>query len=236
MKIRFIGFGGAFDTHLVNSAAIASHSGTHTLIDCGHSVFPALKNSGAIQHVDQVVITHLHDDHVGSLSAFAIYYSKVLQKGPLPIFGATDEFAARIRELLCFSLVEPERYARIGSLNQAQGEILAIDTRDRHMVGLNTYAFVFKENDESLVYSGDLGDCDYLFGELESMKIRPNWVFHELSYTPGARGHTYFGDLVKWASDYAIFGYHCDPDRNPDENPIPLVAGIPEFLWQKERV
>ncbi|MCB9231569.1 MAG: ribonuclease Z [Bacteroidia bacterium] len=231
MEIRFLGFGGAFDTHLVNSSAIVSHSGVRTLIDCGHSVFPFLKNSGAIHQIDQVVITHLHDDHVGSLSALAIYFSKVLGKGPLPVLCANPEFLEKVRLFFTLSLVNPKPYCNLLLLPEGRGDISAIDTKSLHMEGLHTFAFVFREQSSSIVYSGDLGQCDYLFAELNHLNLPDPVIFHEISYQPDSRGHTYFMDLEKWTRIYPVYGYHCDPDLNPDSNPIPLVAHSPEFLW-----
>lgn len=236
MKIRFLGFGGAFDTHLTNSSALVSHSGIHTLIDCGHSVFPFLNNSGAINLIDQVVLTHLHDDHVGSLSALAIFYSMVLKKGPLQIFVATPEFESQIRKLLAVSLINIDRYANIRLLSEAKGEISAIDTQNLHMEGLLSFSYVFREENQAVVYSGDLGDCDFLLEKIEKMGLSEVLVFHELSFDVGARGHTHYLDLGKWLDKYQIYGYHCDPARNPVENRVPLVANFPEFLWEGSEI
>jgi ribonuclease BN (tRNA processing enzyme) len=107
LGIRFVGTGGAFDVELGNSAAIVSMAEANYLVDCGHSVFPRLVQLGLVSKIDGILITHLHDDHVGSLSSLVLYHSLVLQKGRMKIYVPSADFQASLSALLSHSLGDP---------------------------------------------------------------------------------------------------------------------------------
>jgi len=82
LKVEVIGSGGAFDTELINSSFYITCAGTNMLFDCGYNVFPHLKEHKPeiLEEMDFVVITHLDDDHVGSLKSLLYYRYFVLGK------------------------------------------------------------------------------------------------------------------------------------------------------------
>src|SRR6476620_12731134 len=70
MKIRFLGIGGAFIPEFGSSSAVVeTGAGTLTLIDAGCSTYADLRRTGLIETITDIVVTHLHDDHVGSLGS-----------------------------------------------------------------------------------------------------------------------------------------------------------------------
>ena len=56
------------------------------LIDCGESIFERLIESGLLESVESInlMITHTHSDHIGSLRSLAMYSFYTLHK-PLSI-------------------------------------------------------------------------------------------------------------------------------------------------------
>jgi glyoxylase-like metal-dependent hydrolase (beta-lactamase superfamily II) len=198
-------------------------------VDCGHSVFPRLVQTGLADRIDAVLITHLHDDHVGSLSSFILYHSLVLKKGKLKIIYQSDAFLTILKDFLSFSLGRPEERVEFVEISEFP-EVGAIDTFGQHVPGMSTWAFFFREGDEFVVYSGDLGNPTALFAELDSFQLlgKP-LVFHEMGFEQ-SYGHTWFKELEPYLDRYRIYGYHNDQNLNPPENRIPLVADTPEFL------
>jgi len=82
MKITVIGSGGAFDLQ-TNSSFLISQDDTmedSLLFDCGINVFAKLKKLGdkVIGSISNIYISHLDDDHVGSLRTLVYYRHYVL--------------------------------------------------------------------------------------------------------------------------------------------------------------
>lgn len=229
LTIKFLGTGGAFDVEQGNSAAMVYHQNACFLIDCGHAVFPSLVRLGLADKVDGVLITHLHDDHVGSLSSFILYHALVLQKGKLKLYVPTRELEALLTGFLSYSLGEPSKRVDFLPVSAIKG-LGFIDTTGRHVPGMHTYAYHFSNGQSSIVYSGDNGDADFLFGELEPLNLPNPTVFHEIFFHFPIFGHTYYQDLIPWTARYTIHGYHCDPSYAPPDNTVSLVAHHPEFL------
>lgn len=75
MKLNFLGRGSAFNTKEGNTSAYYKQEDMLLLIDCGESVFQKIKDSNLLDGVKDVniLITHLHSDHAGSLSSLVMY-------------------------------------------------------------------------------------------------------------------------------------------------------------------
>lgn len=229
MEIKFIGFGGAFDVNCVNSAAFVRHGGRTYLLDCGHSVFRELVQKDIAAEISDILITHLHDDHVGSLSSYLLYRFYNLNVSAPTIWCPTLEFKNEIEAFLSHSIGQGEK-VHYQVLPKSFG-VSFIDTKDLHVKGMQTFGYIFQEQGQTVVYSGDNGDCDFIFAELERRGITSGTVFHEMSFTPGLYGHTYYKDLEKYQEQFDIYGYHFDPATLPADNQIPAVANCPEFLF-----
>ena len=162
MKIKFIGTGGAFDVKSGNSSALLSAHSMTLLIDCGHSVFPQLVTQDLVHQLDAALITHFHDDHVGSLSSLLFYRMLVLQLERLPIYVPDDHFKSELIRFLQFAVPKPETFADFRLLEELPW-VGAIDTFGQHVAGMQTYGYCFRENDEAIAYSGDLGQPALFF-------------------------------------------------------------------------
>ncbi len=69
MKIKAIGVGGAFTEELFHQCYMLTENGRNLFIDMGQQLLPfAFKAAGlTVKDVDEVIITHCHDDHLLSL-------------------------------------------------------------------------------------------------------------------------------------------------------------------------
>ena len=224
MKIRFLGSGGAFDFQYYNSSAILEWKGEQLLIDCGNRIYSRLCELGLAGLPDSVVITHLHDDHAGSLAsllAHRIYVEK--SKRPLRIYYSDEFFLRLLRDFLSFSIRPIDRYATflpLGELSGAQ----SIDTSGRHVSWMPSRAYLFQEGKDVLAYSGDLGDENFLFEKLKEKGMEGARVFHEITFDPEAKSHSYYKEVQNHLEDFRIYGYHCDPRDKSSDCRIPLVA------------
>lgn len=90
--LKFIGTGSAFNTELGNTSAYYKSNGHMLLIDCGETVFAKIIELNLLEDVKEIdiLITHLHSDHIGSLSTL-IYYCKYKLNIPVSIYYPTNK-------------------------------------------------------------------------------------------------------------------------------------------------
>lgn len=228
MQIKFIGTGGAFDYKYGNSSAILTLDGERVLVDAGNQVYSRLREKNAIEGIDSILITHFHDDHVGSLSSIILHHHHFLHKN-LKLYHQTGDFGDQLYAFLKFSLQKPEGFVDFVPLDHHEN-ITFIDTKNLHIPGLQSYGFVFSEEGENMAYSGDLGDGDILFYHLRERGLKQIPVFHELTFHEANKAHVHYKKLEKYHREFEIYGYHIDPSKEPRDNKIPLVANQPQFM------
>ena len=92
MELSFLGRGAAFNTVESNNSAYFIDNNELFLIDCGETVFQSLINTGILEDKNNinVMITHTHSDHIGSLGSLALYAYYNLNK-PLNIIMPNDQ-------------------------------------------------------------------------------------------------------------------------------------------------
>ncbi|MEM7659835.1 MAG: MBL fold metallo-hydrolase, partial [Bacteroidota bacterium] len=202
------------------------------LIDCGNTTFCRLRELGLAKQVQHILITHCHDDHVGSLATLLLYLKHVARQQIVPtIWVPSTDFQLHIFQYLQFAMPKPEKYARFQLLHEQNDLIIeGIDTFGLHVPGMQSYGYCFEDEEEVVLYSGDIGPSDILFDHLETKSEKPIRVFHDVTFEAADGIHAYYLDLLPYLKTYQIFGYHHDHRQVPDDNPIALVAEHPELL------
>ncbi len=230
MNIKFLGTGGAFDYEFGNSAALVTFRGKNILIDCGNSVYRRLRETGLAEQIDYILITHFHDDHVGSLSSVVLHHKYFLDPPrKARILVPNQAFQQTIHDYVNFSLTEPLNYLEFLPMGTIPG-LTAIDTFGKHIENMQTWAFIFESDTEILAYSGDLGDPDLIFNYLKNRPQKKTNVFHEIAFYKTDGVHSYYEDLNEKIGEFHLYGYHVDPRDEPEDNRVPLVCRFPEFL------
>ena len=71
-KLKFIGRGSGYNVKEGNTSAYIIKNEVLLLIDCGEGVFKRIIEANLIDGIKEIriLITHMHGDHVGSLSSF----------------------------------------------------------------------------------------------------------------------------------------------------------------------
>ena len=230
MNIQFLGTGGAFDYQYNNSAAIVNCRGQKILIDCGHSIYPAIRKQNAMDDIQQVLITHTHDDHIGSLSTLAAHL-QIFGQRKLVLLWPEEHFLKELKKLFEYTLQDVGKYLDFKPIDEVEG-VHYINTYGQHTENMQSYAYYFEEDGKRIVYSGDLGDCEPLFKSLDKLQEMDTMVFHDITFNKLAKAHAYYKDLMRYSEQYTIYGYHCDPQKNPDDNSIPLVENNPQLLYK----
>ena len=142
--LSFLGSDAGFGDN--NNSAYVETDNKLIIIDCGMTVFNTLKRKFDFSKYTEIeiIITHLHNDHAGSLSQLILYLwyiynikAKVISacknmKEYLTITGTPDE---------AFTLVESDNHIKM------------IETE--HVKELDCYGILLKVNNKTIIYTGD---------------------------------------------------------------------------------
>lgn len=146
-----------------NNSAYIEKNDKFILIDCGFTVFEKLKKIDFNKYKNiEIIITHLHNDHAGSLSQFILYLWFKYNKKTTVYCNCKY-----IKEYLEITGTTPEAY----EIKKSAPNIEFIKTE--HAKELDAYGFKMKILGKNIVYTGDtktlepyipyLNDCDELY-------------------------------------------------------------------------
>ncbi|MEO0897402.1 MAG: MBL fold metallo-hydrolase [Bacteroidota bacterium] len=229
MTVKFLGTGGAFDFKIGNSAMWIVLNGKNILVDCGHTVYPVLRRNNLIDDIDYILITHFHDDHVGSLCTTILHHTFFLNKSQKTKILYPDEFFKRsLMNYLSIGLGNVEQYVEFVPIKEVP-EVRAINTFGLHVKNMQSYGFLFEDEKEIVAISGDLGDPEIIFQCIPETKKAVK-VFHEMSFEQTDGVHCFYKDLFHQLEKFEIYGYHVNPSSEPSDNKIPLVHSQPDLL------
>jgi L-ascorbate metabolism protein UlaG (beta-lactamase superfamily) len=231
MKIQFLGYGDAFDLELGNSAAILTYERDKILIDCGYTTYQALREHRLLDRITHILITHLHNDHSGTLATLLLHRA-IFSGLKTIILYPDDEFAKDLKDFLKVQVGNPEKLCSFQKLDNIPYAGF-INSTGYHVKYLRTYAYYFKDSHKTIVYSGDLGDPDFLFRELKTRGIEKARVFHDVAFYPNSV-HAYYRNLQLRMNEYEIIGYHHDPRKKPKDCKIPSVSDFPELTFNSK--
>lgn len=151
-QITFLGKDSGFGKK--NTSAYTIINDRLLLIDCGQTVMTQLQENNLLAEISgiDVIITHMHGDHVGSLSQLALY-SYFALKTPINIITACSEIdkyltitgVARYCQIPGFPT---ERYTR-------KNDFVTFIPTDHVGDELDCYGFSAKINGSHIVYTGD---------------------------------------------------------------------------------
>lgn len=151
--LNFIENGSCFNTAFGNNAAyyIDEKQQSLLLIDCGESIFERIMKQNMLDEVKDIniLITHLHTDHVGSLPSLLFFCE--YGKGIIPtvIYPEKDIMSQYL------SLVgnEQQAYKLISPKECEKYKIQEI--KQKHSKFINAYGYVLELDEKRIYYSGD---------------------------------------------------------------------------------
>lgn len=167
MDLKFLGRGAAFNPKEGSTSAYFIENNILYLIDCGESVFAKLIEYKLLNNIKDInlLITHTHSDHVGSLGSLAIYSYYNLHKPINIIVKKEDKHFDNIDNVLCAFGCSKEMYQYIYE-EQLDNKLKSFQTvryiETRHSKELNCYGLIFTTEDGIIYYSGDTGDTSII--------------------------------------------------------------------------
>ena len=147
--LTFLGIDSGFGNK--NTSAYFECGENITIIDCGFTVFQEVKNRFDFNKYNNIniIITHLHNDHAGSLSQLILYLWFVYNKKTTVISNCSN-----IKEYLDITGTSEEAY----ELKKDMHNLKFIKTR--HVKTLDSYGFLLSNNNKNILYTGDTATID----------------------------------------------------------------------------
>jgi len=202
LTFELIGSGGAFDTAKLNSSFLIHKEGDNRkiLIDCGYNVFHYIKENN--YDIEDVLITHTHFDHIGSLESL-IYYNYFVKGIQTNVFSGPKvverlKYILDVNKIYYNGEIIPTEICKIRNLDGLYPnhyEILEMN----HIV-TPSYGFVFKgyekNNPKYIVITGDT----------KASKRFASWIENKFKEIPNLKMVIY-QDFSEW--DNPLENIHC---------------------------
>lgn len=143
-SLTFLGKDSGFGKN--NNSAYYIEKNELTIIDCGFSVFEKIKEKLNLEQYNSIniIITHLHNDHSGSLSQLILYLWFVLGKKSTILSQCQN-----IQQYLDITGTPRNSYILKNNLDNLKF------IKTEHTEYLDAYGFILKINNKTIVYTGD---------------------------------------------------------------------------------
>lgn len=206
MDLKFLGRGAAFNPKEGNNSAYFVENNQLFLIDCGESIFERLFESGLLESVESInlMITHTHSDHVGSLGSLAMYSFYVLHKPLNIILPENAKHLPNIEKILSGFYVEEQMYNYINEKNfddkyQTFKNIRYMETN--HRDDLNCYGILFNTQNGIVYYSGDTKEINNIKALIASGESIDKLYIDTTTDNFSGNVHVYIGILKEEIPD-----------------------------------
>ena len=169
--LTFIGNDSGFGEK--NNSAYFEKNNNLFLIDCGSTFFNEIKNKFDFKSFKNIniIITHLHNDHAGSLSQFILYMWFIFKKKVNVISNCIH-----IKEYLEITGTPPESYVIKDKLDNLKF------IKTKHTDFLDAYGFILNIDNKKILYTGDTVNLDSFMPYLNTI----NELYIDVSKFGGA--------------------------------------------------
>ena len=149
--INFIqlGNGSALNPDMTNSSFLVKGNNKYILVDCGYNVFSELfKNKDILNNITHICITHMDDDHIGSLRALMYYL--FFKQGVVPTIICDKSIEFQLKTYLLDHSGTVKNYAKVPT---KLFELISLDTNfdfffrfETQNISINTFASKHYQN------------------------------------------------------------------------------------------
>lgn len=214
MELLFLGRGAAFNPFEGNNSAYFIDNNQLFLIDCGESVFSSLMENKLLDASLKInlMITHTHSDHIGSLGSLVMYSYYVLHKSINIILPDNAKYIDNIQDILnsfgCTN--EMYNYLNVKEFNNKFDSFSSIKFIETdHCDNLSCYGIIFETNKGIIYYSGDTRDIDLLKKIISTNKSIDKLYIDTTSTHSNNNAHIYIGLLNEIIPDELKTHVYC---------------------------
>ncbi|MDD4188006.1 MAG: MBL fold metallo-hydrolase [Bacilli bacterium] len=149
--LKYIGKGSCFNIKEINNSAYYKDHKYLLIIDCGETVATEILKIGLLNDIEEVdiLITHFHSDHIGSLPTLLFYLTIILKIIPNIIYEETDKMTDYLllsgNDLKTLNIIKPADVKNIKVQSVKQN----------HSQFINAYGYLININDQIIYFSGD---------------------------------------------------------------------------------
>ncbi|HFK1435080.1 TPA: MBL fold metallo-hydrolase [Bacillus cereus] len=217
--LNFIGCGSAFNTKLGNNGAFIKSDDILFLIDCGSSTFERIQRAGLLEGVNhiEVLLTHTHPDHVGSLGDLIFYGFYSMGELMKPNVTVFTPYNLKIRHLLKMMGVDEGTY-KLCQFDKTAGihygdfhmNFEAIPVT--HVAELDCFGYLISYQNKLAYYSGDSNDIPQnILHDFDKGKID---LFYQDTCKADYEGNVHLSlrklnDLI-WVNRDRVYCMHLD--------------------------
>lgn len=202
MNLLFLGRGAAFNPKEGNTSAYFLENNQLFLIDCGESVFERIINKKILNNIEtiNVIITHTHSDHAGSLGSLISYSYYKLHKPINIIVPNNYKFKKNLKNLLNIFGCGKNKFTFIDEKNydnkfKSFEKVRFIKTV--HSKNLICYSIIFYTNKGIIFYSGDTNDLNNIIKLISSNNKIDKIYIDTTTENYSGNVHLYIGYLQK---------------------------------------
>lgn len=193
--LTFLGTDSGFGKNNTSAYKITSRDNKLILIDCGYTVFNKIKELGLLKMVTSVdvIVTHLHPDHAGSLAQLILYcyYETDI---PVNITTKCKDIDKFLTIQGCEGLYTREKSLSIEFI------------RTQHAEDIDSYGFYWVYEDTRIIYTGDTSNFDVFEPYLkEGVNI-----FLDASCKDNSCHFDFIGNFSRLKKKYKFYLIHTD--------------------------
>jgi len=198
-KLKFIGTAGAFSKKYTNNSAYINIKNHLILFDCGETVFHEMLKldiiNEKVKRID-IIITHFHSDHVGSLGSLLFYcrFKKVkIVNIIFPLKKIVNKFLniIGINENMYNILKPNELNYYLKEYKQPHGDL----DKNGNLIKMPSYGYHINYKNYNLFYSGDTNVINKKILKMFNNK-KINYLYHEVT-NDGYKAHVQLENLEK---------------------------------------
>ena len=224
MKITALGTGGAFTKYYHNNYIVELKDST-VLIDAGTTLRYSLPAAGYQEtDITDIIITHLHSDHVGGLEEFAQRCKWI--HNHKPTLWIHEELLGRLHQVirngLCTDGLKISDYFNVkyvrNNILLKGGDIHIVDTNNLHAEGMFSYGLRINdwEMGTNIIFTSDIAKHEEA-GFRDYIDNYTMALFHDVSLVKNAV-HSYLDDVIEYYKENIplnkIYAMHYQDDQD----------------------
>ena len=214
MELFFLGRGSAFNSYEGNTSAYFIDKNELFLIDCGESIFERIMENKLLDNINNIniMITHTHSDHVGSLGSLIMYCYYVINKKVNIIISKDCLYKNDLIDLIRIFGCTKEMYTIIEETELDNKYQLFNNMRflkTEHVSQIPSYGILFDTNNGVLYYSGDTSNLKNISELIKNKKTIDKIYIDTTSTNIKNNVHVYIGELNDLTQDYLKNKIYC---------------------------
>lgn len=214
MELLFLGRGSAFNSYEGNTSAYFIDKNELFLIDCGESIYERIMENKLLDDINciNLMITHTHSDHIGSIGSLIMYCYYVINKKVNIIISKDCLYKNDLIDLIRIFGCTKEMYRVIDETQFDNKHKLFNNIRflkTEHVSQIPSYGILFDTENGLIYYSGDTKELNNISNIISSNKDIDKIYIDTTSTKTTNNVHVYIGDLNNLIPDYLKNKIYC---------------------------